>query len=152
MDQDLDEKFMHLALKEAQEARCLNEIPVGAVLTDESHSVISKAHNLKESTQNPLSHAEILVIEQASQKLNSWRLLNTTLYVTLEPCVMCMGAILSARIEKVVFGTADPKAGGLVSLYGIGQDGRLNHQVKYSQGILQKECSDILKDFFKSRR
>lgn len=143
---------MHLALREAREARCLNEIPVGAVLTDENHSVISKAHNLKESTQSPLSHAEILVIEQASRKLNSWRLLNTTLYVTLEPCVMCMGAILSARIEKVVFGTADPKAGGLVSLYGIGQDGKLNHQVKYSQGILQEECSNILKDFFKSRR
>lgn len=143
---------MRLAFKEAQEARRLNEIPVGAVLTDKDHNIISKAHNLKESTQNPLSHAEIIVIEQASRKLNTWRLLNTTLYVTLEPCVMCMGAIVNSRIEKVVFGTTDPKAGGLTSLYNIGADGKLNHRVKYTQGILQSECSNILKDFFKSRR
>ncbi len=143
---------MRLAFKEAQKARRINEIPVGAVLTDKYHNIISKAHNLKETNQNPLSHAEILVIEQASKRLNTWRLLNTTLYVTLEPCVMCMGAIVNSRIERVVFGTADPKAGGLTSLYNIGTDGKLNHRVKYTQGILRSECSNILKDFFKSRR
>ncbi len=152
MELNLDEKFMRLALKEAEEARRLNEIPVGAVLTDKDHNIISKAHNLRESTQNPLSHAEILVIEQASKKLNSWRLLNTTLYVTLEPCVMCMGAIVTSRIETVVFGTTDPKAGALVSNYKIGLDKKSNHSINYRKEILADKCNRLLKEFFNKLR
>ena len=143
---------MRLALEEAKEAGRLNEVPVGAVLTDDNHNILSKAHNLRESTQNPLAHAEMLAIREASEKLGSWRLTGTTLYVTLEPCVMCMGAIVNARIERVVFGADDPKAGGLMSKYGIGADDKLNHTVEYTKGVLAAECSTVLKEFFKAKR
>jgi len=143
---------MRLALEQAQEAGRLNEVPVGAVLTDGSHTVLSKAHNLRESAQDPVAHAEIIAIRDGSKKLGSWRLVDTTLYVTLEPCVMCMGAIVNARIHRVVFGAEDPKAGGLVSKYSIGTDDSLNHEVKYTGGILEHECSRILKDFFQAKR
>ena len=152
MDKNLDEKFMRLALEQAEEARRLNEVPVGAVITDIDHNIISKAHNLKEHTSDPLDHAEMLAIREASKKLGSWRLLDTTLYVTLEPCVMCMGAIVNSRIERVVFGAADPKAGGLISQYEVGTDHKLNHNVRFTGGVLESECSEILKEFFKKRR
>ena len=152
MDQYLDERFMRLALEEAKEASSLNEVPVGAVLVDKNHNIISKAHNLRESTQNPLAHAEVLAIEEASKKLGRWRLIYTSLYVTLEPCVMCMGAIINSRVERVVFGAADPKAGGLISKYNIGTDNKLNHHVKFTKGILHSECSKIIKDFFQIKR
>jgi len=143
---------MRLALEEAKEAGRLNEVPVGAVLIDNNQNILSKAHNLRESKNDPLAHAEIIAISEASRQLGSWRLTGTTLYVTLEPCVMCMGAIVNSRIERVVFGARDPKAGALVSNYKIGVDKKLNHAIEYSEGILEKDCSRLLKNFFEKLR
>jgi tRNA(adenine34) deaminase len=149
---NLDEQFMLLALGEAREARSINEVPVGAVIVSGEQQILSKAHNLRESTQNPLAHAEILAIESACRKTGSWRLPDTTIYVTLEPCVMCMGAIVNSRIKRVVFGAPDPKAGALVSNYNIGLDDTLNHKLEYTDGVLEKECSEELKLFFRDLR
>lgn len=143
---------MRLALEEAKMARRINEVPVGCVIIDSTCSILSKSHNLRESKNDPLGHAEILAIKKASEKLGSWRLIDTTLYVTLEPCVMCMGAIVNSRIKRVVFGANDPKAGALVSKYNIGLDDKLNHKIEFSEGVLEKECSEILKEFFEELR
>lgn len=143
---------MRLALEEAVKARRINEVPVGCVIIDSNQKILSRSHNLREKTNDPTSHAELLAIKKASEKLKSWRLAETTLYVTLEPCVMCMGAIVNSRIKRVVFGAKDPKAGALVSNYEIGFDGKLNHTVEYKASVLEKECSDILKGFFKELR
>ena len=143
---------MRLALEEAKEARRINEVPVGCVIIDSAGSILSKSHNLRESNNDPTAHAEILAIKEASSKLRSWRLLNTTLYVTLEPCAMCMGAIVNSRIKRIVFGAKDPKSGALVSNFQIGLDGKLNHKVEYNEGILEKECTALLLEFFKELR
>ena len=143
---------MRLALEEAVKARRINEVPVGCVIIDSNQKILSRSHNLREKTNDPTSHAELLAIKKASEKLKSWRLAETTLYVTLEPCVMCMGAIVNSRIKRVVFGAKDPKAGALVSNYEIGFDGKLNHTVEYKASFLEKECSDILKEFFEELR
>lgn len=143
---------MLLALGEAREARRINEVPVGAVIVSCEQQILSKAHNQRETTQNPLAHAEILAIESACRKTGSWRLPDTTIYVTLEPCVMCMGAIVNSRIKRVVFGAPDPKAGALVSNYNIGLDDTLNHKLEFTDGVLEKECSEELKLFFKDLR
>lgn len=147
-----DEKFMRLALEEAEKARRIFEVPVGCVITDHSGNILSRSHNQREKTNDPTSHAEIVAIRKASAKLNDWRLTGTTLYVTLEPCVMCMGAIVNSRIEKVVFGAKDPKAGALVSNYEIGFDGKLNHTIQFKASVLEDECSEILSLFFKDMR
>ena len=139
---------MRLALEQAQEARRVNEVPVGAVLVSGENEILSKAFNLRETTQNPLAHAEIVAIESASKITGSWRLTDTTIYVTLEPCAMCMGAIINSRIKRVVYGAEDPKAGALVSNFGIGRDSTLNHKVEFQGGVLEDECSIILKEFF----
>ena len=143
---------MRLALEQAQGARRVNEVPVGAVLVTGENEILSKAFNLRETTQNPLAHAEIVAIESASKITNSWRLTDTTIYVTLEPCAMCMGAIINSRISRVVFGAKDPKAGALVSNFGIGLDDTLNHKVEFTGGVLEEECSIMLKEFFESLR
>jgi len=143
---------MLLALGEAREARSINEVPVGAVIVSGEQQILSKAHNLRESTQNPLAHAEMLAIESACRKTGSWRLPDTTIYVTLEPCVMCMGAIVNSRIKRVVFGAPDPKAGALVSNYNIGLDDTLNHKLEFTNGVLEKVCSEELKLFFRDLR
>ncbi len=142
---------MREALEEAKKAFNKGEIPVGAVVVI-NDKIIAKAHNQKETTFDPTAHAEILALRQASQTLGAWRLKDAVLYVTKEPCVMCAGAIVNARIKRVVFGCEDPKGGGVVSLYGILQDSRLNHQVEIKKGILERECRDILKEFFKELR
>ena len=139
---------MQLALGEAREASRLNEVPVGAVIVDADSQILSKAHNLRESTQNPVAHAEIVAMEAACKKTGSWRLNECTLYVTLEPCVMCMGAVINSRIKRVVFGAADPKAGAVVSNFGIGLDDTLNHKPEITRSVLEEECSQILKEFF----
>ena len=142
---------MKEALLEAKEAYKKGEIPVGAVLVI-NRQIISRAHNQKETTLDPSAHAEILVIREASQKLGSWRLIDAVLYTTKEPCIMCCGAIVNARIKRVVYGCDDPKGGGAVSLYNILNDFRLNHQVEIKSGILEKECREILQKFFKELR
>jgi len=143
-----DEQFMLLALGQAREASRINEVPVGAVIVSGGQQILSQAHNLRESTQNPVAHAEILAIEAACKKTGSWRLPDATIYITLEPCVMCMGAVVNSRIKRVVFGAPDPKAGAVVSNFGIGLDDTLNHRPEITRSVLEDECSLILKEFF----
>lgn len=148
---DKDRDFIKKALKEAEKAFKKDEVPVGAVIVCNG-KIISRAHNLKEQKNDPTKHAELIAISRAVKKLKRWRLDDCTLYVTLEPCVMCAGALINARINRLVYGATDPKAGAIESLYNIASDRRLNHQVRVTSGILQKECSDILKSFFKNKR
>jgi tRNA(adenine34) deaminase len=142
---------MEKALELARQAGKKGEVPVGAILVKDN-TCVAAAHNLREQSGNPIAHAEMLVIQEASQKLGNWRLTDTTLYITLEPCPMCAGAIVLARIPKVVYATADPKAGAAGTIYNILQDERLNHQVELVSGILAEESSTLLKSFFKNRR
>ena len=141
---------MHLALAEARQSG--SEVPVGAVLVDAEGRVLASAHNLREKKSDPTSHAEIEVIRAAAAKLQDWRLENTTLFVTLEPCVMCAGAIVAARIPKVVFGAWDERVGASGSIYDVLRDPRLGKPVEVVSGVLQADCSELLKDFFASRR
>ncbi len=147
-----DRKFMLLAIEQAQLAGSIGEVPIGAVITDHNNNLISTGHNLRESSQDPTAHAEIITIRQTSEKLQSWRMEGTTLYVTLEPCAMCIGAIVLARISRLVFGARDPKAGAVYSVYNIGTDNKLNHTVEVVEGVCEAECSNLLKDFFKDLR
>ena len=146
---------MKKAFKLAQQAEEEGEVPVGAVLvhsTGEKPKVIAQTFNKKASLKSATAHAEILAIEQAGRKLNSWRLNDCVLYVTLEPCCMCAGAIVQARLKRLVYACSDPKAGAVHSLYQITQDLRLNHQVKVQNGVLKEESSQLLKNFFKRHR
>jgi len=147
-----DRKFMLLAIEQAQLAGSIGEVPIGAVITDQNNNLISSGHNLRETNQDPTAHAEIIAIRQASEKLQNWRMEATTLYVTLEPCAMCIGAIVLARIDRLVFGARDPKAGAIYSVFNIGTDDKLNHNVEVIEGVLETECSNLLKEFFKSLR
>src|SRR5690625_290915 len=144
----MDEKFMALAIEEAYKAKKINEVPIGAVIVREN-KVIAKGYNIRETSQLALSHAELIAIQDANQKLGSWRLEDCTLYVTLEPCQMCAGAIVQARMKRVVFGASDPKAGCAGTLMNLLDDGRFNHQVEIESGILERECSALLTNFFK---
>ncbi len=148
---DIDSFWMGQALELAQQAGKKGEVPVGAVIV-KADMQLAAAHNLREHSGNPIAHAEILAIQTASQKIGDWRLSDTTLYVTLEPCPMCAGAIVLARIPRVVYATSDPKSGAAGSLYNILQDERLNHQVELVSGILAEESSTLLKSFFMERR
>lgn len=148
---EADRLFMKQALEEAQHAALLGEVPIGAVLVYEG-KIIARAHNLRETTQNATTHAELLVIQEACKKIGSWRLEDTTLYVTLEPCPMCAGAILQSRVPRVVYGARDQKAGCVDSLYHLLNDERFNHECDVTEGILAEECGQILTDFFKALR
>ena len=145
------EKFMKLALKEAKKAFDKEEIPVGVVIVKDD-KVIAKAHNLKESKNIATSHAEILAIEKACKKLGAWRLLDCEMYVTLEPCPMCAGALINSRIKKLYIGTDDPKTGACGSKLNLLKDFTFNHDIEIERDILKNECSQILKDFFKMLR
>lgn len=147
----IDEYYMRIALTEASQAAKLDEIPVGAVLIDEHNNIIAQAANQTRHNQNPLGHAEKIVIEKALADGKKF-LYNYTLYVTLEPCIMCSGLIVLSRIGRLVYGAKDPKAGGSGSLYHIPMDKRLNHNPQVTAGILEEECSKILKDYFNSKR
>ncbi|MGE5300308.1 MAG: tRNA adenosine(34) deaminase TadA [Acidobacteriota bacterium] len=147
-----DAKFMRLAIEEAAAAFEDGEVPVGAVLVRDG-DVIARGHNLRETTKDPSAHAEILTLRQAAALgADSWRLSGATLYVTKEPCIMCAGAIVNARIARLVYGCRDSKAGGVDSLYRIPTDSRLNHRVEVISGVLEEECSSLLKMFFRERR
>lgn len=147
-----DQYFMKLALTEAKQAEQLDEVPVGAVLVDQEGNIIATGHNETIKRSDPTAHAEILVLRKAGQQIGNYRLLNTTLYATLEPCVMCMGALLHARVQKVVFGAADPKWGGAGSLYNMGVDDRLNHQIELVEGVCREACRTLIRQFFKNKR
>lgn len=147
----MKEKFMKSAVKEAMKSFQKDEVPIGAVLVKDG-KIIARAHNLVEKTQVATSHAEILVIQKACRKLKSWRLDGTELFVTLEPCAMCAGAISNARIKKVYFGASETKSGCAQSLYPVLSVSGLNHTVEYEGGILADECASIMKKYFKLKR
>ncbi len=145
------EKFMKEAIKEAQKAYNKLEVPVGAVIVKEG-KIIARAHNLKETKFDTTKHAEILAIQKASKKIKSWRLLDCEMYVTLEPCSMCAGALINARIKKVYIGANDGKTGAVGSVFNLLEDYTFNHKVEVEKGILKTECENILKNFFKELR
>ena len=147
----MQEKFMKEALKEAKKAYDKLEVPVGAVIVKDG-KIISRAHNLKEIRYDTTNHAEILAIQKASKKLKSWRLLDCEMYVTLEPCSMCAGAIINSRIKKIYIGANDEKTGAVGSVLNLFDDYTFNHKVEFEKGILKKECEEILKKFFKELR
>jgi tRNA(adenine34) deaminase len=149
VDSDLD--FMRLALKEAEEAFNEGEVPVGAVLVVHDE-IVAAAHNSRESTFDPTNHAEISVLREAAGKIKNWRLTDATLYVTKEPCIMCAGAMVNARLGRLVYGCYDSKGGAVKSLYKLLSDIRLNHQVEVVSGVLEEECADLLKRFFEGIR
>ncbi|WML46435.1 tRNA adenosine(34) deaminase TadA [Neobacillus sp. PS3-40] len=146
-----DEYFMREAINEAKKAEALAEVPIGAVLVYKGE-IISRGYNLRESQQNAVAHAELLAIEQACKKIGSWRLEDTTLYVTLEPCPMCSGAIMLSRIKRVVYGAPDPKGGCAGTLMNLLQDKRFNHQSEVVNGVLAEECGHMLSAFFRTIR
>jgi tRNA(adenine34) deaminase len=146
-----DERYMRLALEVATRAPAAGEIPIGAVITLRDQ-ILASAHNNRESRQDPTAHAEIVAIRAAAARLGSWRLLDTTMYVTLEPCTMCIGAIILARIPRLVFGVRDPKAGACGSVFDVSADSRLNHRVEVTEGILAEESRILLQQFFSRRR
>ncbi len=139
------------ALKEAQRAYSINEVPIGAVIV-KNGEIIGRGHNMRNTAKNALCHAEILAIHEACEAVGDWRLEDCTLYVTVEPCPMCAGAIVQARIPKVVFGTRNKKAGCAVSILNILNEPRLNHQAEVMEGVLQEKCSFLMSDFFKRFR
>lgn len=143
---------MGLALAEADAAAALGEVPVGCVIVDANGDVIGRGRNARESLGDPTAHAEILAIRAAAQRIGGWRLEGTTAYVTLEPCAMCAGALVLARVPRVVFGCADPKAGAVTTMFGIGVDARLNHRFEAVGGVLAEECAARLQAFFAGLR
>jgi tRNA(adenine34) deaminase len=145
------EHYMRLALAQARAALRENEVPIGAVIV-RGGRVIGAGHNQRETLKDPTAHAELIAITQAASSLGDWRLLECTLYVTLEPCPMCCGAILQARVPEVVYGAADPKAGAVDSLFRLLSDNRLNHRCHVTSGILAAECGEILSQFFQTQR
>ena len=141
-----------MALEEAKLAEVSDEVPIGAVVVDERGEVVSRGHNLRETFRSPSAHAEFLAIEAAAEKRGAWRLNGCTVFVTLEPCIMCAGLMHQARVKRCVFGAYDKKAGALSTLYEIGSDARLNHNFEVRGGVLEKECATLLTNFFKQRR
>ena len=147
----MEKKFMKLAMKEAQKAFDKDEVPVGCVIVKEG-KVIARGHNARQKTQNALKHAEMIAIEKACKNVGSWRLEECDLYVTLEPCPMCAGACINARIKNIFFGAYDPKAGCCGTLYDLPSDKRFNHRPNVEGGILKEECAQMLSSFFKNKR
>jgi len=146
-----DEKWMQCAITEANIAKDKGEVPVGSIIV-QNNQIIAKAHNCPISKNDPTAHAEIEVLRKAGEKLQNYRLAKTTLYVTLEPCAMCLGAMIHARIERVVFGASDPKSGVCGSTIDLSSKSIFNHQISVSGGVLEHECKNILQSFFKLRR
>jgi tRNA(adenine34) deaminase len=143
---------MEMALQEAESAAQEDEVPIGAVIVSLDQGVIARAHNQREQLTDPTAHAEMIAITQAAQALRSWRLENCALYVTLEPCPMCAGAIVLARLPLIVYGASDPKAGACDTLYQITSDPRLNHRAQVVRGVLADRCAAVLSDFFAAKR
>ena len=148
---DADSIFMRMALEQAAKSAAIGEVPIGAVLVHEG-TILAQAHNHREAWQDPTAHAELIVIREGAKALGQWRLIDTTLYVTLEPCAMCLGAIVLARIPRLVFGAKDPKAGACGSVLDFASDPRLNHRVEVVGGMLEEESQRVLTRFFKELR
>jgi len=144
--------YMRIALEEAHRAQQIDEVPVGAVLVDASGDLLATACNRTIANTDPTAHAEILALRSAAGKLKNYRLLNTTLYVTIEPCLMCMGAVVHARVARVVYGAPDPKWGAAGSLYHFGLDPRLNHRPVVVAGVCETECRELIQEFFRFKR
>lgn len=147
-----DERWMRVALAEAEAAARLGEVPVGAVLVDAEDARVAVGHNLRETLHDPTAHAEVVALRSAARLRRSWRLDDCTLYVTLEPCAMCAGALVSARVPRVVFGASDAKAGAVLSHFGIGGGAPLNHRFEVTSGVLEPECRGTLRAFFAGLR
>ncbi|HKJ05258.1 MAG TPA: tRNA adenosine(34) deaminase TadA [Geopsychrobacteraceae bacterium] len=143
--------YMQAALTEAEIAKSKGEVPIGAVIVHNGQ-IIGRGLNLRETSNDPTTHAEMVAIREAAEQIGHWRLLDTTLYVTLEPCVMCMGAIILARIPRLVYACRDPRAGAVGSIYNFSQDERFNHKVEVTEGVLGEECSEMLSGFFRKLR
>ena len=143
---------MERALQLAASAAAMDEVPVGALVADSYGNIIAEAHNLRESAHNPVAHAEVLAIEKASAKLRAWRLTGHHVIVTLEPCIMCSGAMILSRVDSCIFGAFDKKAGALSSLYELHRDPRLNHNFEAIGGVFEAKCRQLLVDFFKQKR
>ena len=144
-------KYMKEAIKEAKKAQLIDEVPIGCVIVKDD-KIIARGHNQRETKQSPIGHAEIIAINKASKKLKSWRLEGCDIYVTLEPCIMCSGAIIQSRINKVYYGASDPKGGALGSSINVLEANNINHHPKVVSGILQEECSSIITNYFKAKR
>ncbi|MTI48750.1 MAG: tRNA adenosine(34) deaminase TadA [Firmicutes bacterium] len=147
----MDEYFMKIALNEAYKAYDIDEVPIGAVIVKEN-KIIGSGFNIRESSKDPTTHAEMIAIRQASKNIGGWRLIGCTLYVTIEPCPMCAGAIINSRIDRVVVGAKDPKMGSCGSIIDITQNEKFNHQAQVQWGVLEEECSSIMTDFFRKLR
>jgi tRNA(adenine34) deaminase len=147
----LDDAFMRLALEEARGALEHGDVPIGAVIVKDDE-VIARARNRREADADPTAHAEVLALRAAAWHLGTWRLEQTTMYVTLEPCPMCAGALVLARVPRLVYGPQDPRAGAALSLYNVVQDPRLNHQIELTTGVLEEECAELLRSFFETKR
>jgi tRNA(adenine34) deaminase len=153
MDHDAQHiTYMQIALAEARQAARIQEVPVGAVLVSAEGDILARTHNRTICDHDPSAHAEMLAIRLAAAQRQNYRLLNTTLYVTVEPCLMCMGAVIHARIRRIFFGTRDPKWGAAGSLYNLGEDRRLNHHPEIVEGLLLDECRELIQGFFRERR
>lgn len=146
-----DNDYMGLALDEARKAYDIGEVPIGAVLVID-HEVVAKGHNMREKWHDATAHAEVIVIREACQKLGRWRLSGATLYVTIEPCPMCAGALVMSRVDRVVYGSADYKAGAVESIFNVVQNRALNHSLAVTAGVRAEECAGIMKEFFRQRR
>jgi tRNA(adenine34) deaminase len=152
-DMDINHiEMMRAALIEAERARKKGEVPIGAVVVANNHQILAAEHNRTITLNDPTAHAEILALRSAAAKIGNYRLLNTMLYVTVEPCPMCMGAVIHARVSRVIFGTRDPKWGAAGSLYDFTADPRFNHQLEVVAGICENECKQLMQDFFRKKR
>jgi len=147
----MDEYFMRLAIEEAVKAYNIEEVPVGAIVVKDD-AIISKAFNMRETLNDATAHAEVLAVQRACTSLSSWRLLDCTLYVTVEPCPMCAGALVNARVKRIVYGISDLKGGACGSIINIANNPSLNHRIEITGGILEDECKKLMQDFFKKRR
>jgi tRNA(adenine34) deaminase len=146
-----DRNFMREALEEARVALSHDDVPIGAVAVREGE-IIARAHNERESRGDPTAHAEILALQRASEKVGNWKLTDVSLYVTVEPCPMCAGAAVAARIQRLVYGAPDERAGAAYSVYNIVQDPRLNHQCELTAGVMREECAELIQEFFRNKR
>lgn len=147
----MDTYFMKIALDEAYKAYSIGEVPVGAIIVN-NHKIIASGYNMRETLKDPTAHAEIIAIRKASEVLGGWRLIGCTMYVTIEPCAMCAGAIVNSRIEKLVIGAKDPKMGACGSVINVAQNERFNHRADITWGVMEDECSEIMKSFFRKLR